>query len=75
MHMPNLHFAHSHVHAQTHHMHDMGMRAYRVTHDERFWVVVAIAILATLIALAAWVGFNAGPGVEAPKMRPYFPYF
>ena len=56
-------------------MHDLGIRAYHITHDERFWIVVTIAILAAMIAFAAWVGFKSSGIIEPPEMRPYFPYF
>jgi hypothetical protein len=68
MDMPRLHMKHSHL------MHDTGVRLSHIMHDERFWLIITLAILAGLIALSVWAGIKSGGMGEAPPVYPYFPY-
>jgi hypothetical protein len=56
------------------HRHDMAVRMHNITHDERFWLVVTLAILGGLIALSIWAGINSEGTFESTPLPPYYPY-
>ena len=68
MHMPGLHMVHAHL------LHDMGVKLNHIAHDERFWLVITLAILAGLITLSVWAGIKTGGTGETPPVYPYFPF-
>ena len=68
MHMPHLHLTNGHL------MHDSGVKINHMVHDERFWLIVTLAILGGLITLSVWAGIKGGGMDDAIPLTPYFPY-
>ena len=67
MHAPHFHLTSGHL------MHDSGVKINHMFHDERFWLIITLAILAGLIGLSVWAGIKGGGMGEVP-ITPYFPY-
>ena len=53
----------------------LALRMSHIVHDERFWpIMVAIALMATFIAIAIWAGMTGGSAGEEVPTRPFRPY-
>ncbi len=55
--------------------HDITLRASHMFHDERFWAIFALAVLAALVVgFGIWAAMTQGPA-EGPFPRtPFSPY-
>lgn len=50
--------------------HNAVLRIEHLIHDERFWVIFAVAAMVTLLAFAIWVGTSTGADFGFSPLRP-----
>ena len=67
IHMPHIHMPHMPD------AHQMGIKFNHVVHDSRFWAVVALVVIATLIVLTALLS-SSGSTPVTPMPGPTYPF-